>query len=152
MKEQIAFYVLAACQKAPQAVLDEIRTSDTIDETNSGEGPREQCPLYDFIELASHDKLSSLDDVLADLRQRSADTSRGTQWDASHFVVAGHEANANPSVVVFYELSEKGDVQGQLKCTAPMVLDPACNIPIANMDLEEFQDACGQDGIFRGFQ
>ncbi len=66
MTEHVALYVLAGSSSNGEAVLNHIRSSDFIDEINSGEGPREECGLYNLVQLVtpSEVKLSSEKEVL----------------------------------------------------------------------------------------
>lgn len=51
MSEHIALYVFSGSSSKGETVLDHIRSSDFIDEINSGEGPREECGLYNLVQL-----------------------------------------------------------------------------------------------------
>ncbi|WP_340539124.1 DUF6924 domain-containing protein [Nocardioides sp. GXZ039] len=59
-------------------------------------------------------------------------------------------ATPDDPTVLYVDLDE--DPGRSFRCAAPEIASIEANLSIANMDFEEFADAVGEDGVFRGFE
>lgn len=125
MPEYVALYRLEGSESSGQAVLDSIRSSNFIDEINSGEGPREECGLYNLIQLvqpsSSSVKLASEKDVLEFHSklvkgEETANVDGGdAKWNGNCILIADKEKD---DLVDVLELSKEGKVESRLKAKA----------------------------------
>ncbi|GAC94130.1 protein transport protein [Pseudozyma hubeiensis SY62] len=125
MVEHVALYILSGSSVKGQAVLDNIRSSDFIDEINSGEGPREECGLYKLIQLVqpsnSSVKLSSEKDVLEyhDRLVKGEETAKAdgedAKWNTNCILIADKEKD---DLVLIVEISKGKKTGDTLKARA----------------------------------
>lgn len=125
MSEHVALYVLSGSSTDGSAVLGNIRSSDFIDEINSGEGPREECGLYSLIQLvqpaSSSVKLTSERDVLefhsklVKGEEKAAVDGKDVKWNPLCVLIADKQ---QADLVEVLELSKEGKVQQRLKAKA----------------------------------
>ena len=125
MTEHVALYVLSGSTTDGSTVLDNIRSSDFIDEINSGEGPREECGLYSLIQLVrpadSSVKLASEEDVLGYHRklvkgqEKAQVDGKDANWNSLCVLIADKQ---HADLVDVLELSKEGKVQERLKAKA----------------------------------
>ncbi|PWZ02379.1 hypothetical protein BCV70DRAFT_63531 [Testicularia cyperi] len=140
MPEHIALYVLAGSSVSPDAVLAEIRASDYIDEINSGEGPREECGLYNLVQPAPS-QADSDDD--AKLLQHHAKLTP-SEWNSNCFLLAD---STDPTLVTIYELHD-GNIRDKIRAKARSALEVVSNVSVANMSIKEYKEMCGNADIY----
>ncbi|KIS69248.1 uncharacterized protein UMAG_02596 [Mycosarcoma maydis] len=155
MSEYVALYILSDSKFDGQAVLANIRSSDFIDEINSGEGPREECGLYKLIQLVepsnSSVKFSSERAVLDYHRKlvKGDETAKvdgkDAKWNGNCILIADKESD---DLVNILELSEGSQAEQTLKARARSSVEVASNVSIANMSLQEYKDMSGNADVY----
>ncbi|SNX84308.1 uncharacterized protein MEPE_03017 [Melanopsichium pennsylvanicum] len=154
MTEHVALYVLSGSSSSGQAVLEQIRDSDFIDEINSGEGPREECGLYNLIQLVQPDDssvhFSSEDDVLEFHKKlvkgeaKAKVNGQEATWNKMCVLIADKEKE---DLVHLLEL-ENGKVGQRLKAKARSSVEVASNVSVANMSVHEYKDMSGNADVY----
>lgn len=124
MSEHVALYVLSGSSSKGETVLKHIRSSDFIDEINSGEGPREECGLYNLIQLVqpsdSSIKLNSEKDVLeyhSKLLKDDASAKvdgKDAKWNGNCVLIADKDQDD----LVYVLQLQGGEVEQRLKAKA----------------------------------
>ncbi|CBQ72961.1 conserved hypothetical protein [Sporisorium reilianum SRZ2] len=153
MAEHVALYTLSGSSSSGQTVLDSIRSSDFIDEINSGEGPREECGLYKLIQLVqpSSAKFASEKDVLEYHSklikggEKAQADGQDAKWNALCVLIADKDQT---DLVHVLELSKEGKVEQRLKAKARSSVEVASNVSIANMSIQEYKDMCGNADVY----
>ncbi|SJX62797.1 uncharacterized protein SRS1_13636 [Sporisorium reilianum f. sp. reilianum] len=153
MAEHVALYTLSGSSSSGQTVLDSIRSSDFIDEINSGEGPREECGLYKLIQLVqpSSAKFASEKDVLEYHSklikggEKAQVDGQDAKWNALCVLIADKDQT---DLVHVLELSKEGKVEQRLKAKARSSVEVASNVSIANMSIQEYKDMCGNADVY----
>lgn len=107
--------------------MDAIRSSPYIDEVNSGEEPREECPMYKEVELADHIP----EDKSIEALIRSANIRNGC------IVVADTSEISSRGLLVVHV--DKGVLKDQLRVAPRDVIEVCVNVRMANMDMGEFR-------------
>lgn len=117
--EHVALYILSGSSVNGRAVLDNIRSSDFIDEINSGEGPREECGLYKLIQLvqpsSSSVKLSSEKDVLeyhdklVKGEEQAKVDGEDAKWNTNCILIADKEKDDLVHIVEISKGKKTGD-------------------------------------------
>ncbi|TKY85698.1 hypothetical protein EX895_005238 [Sporisorium graminicola] len=153
MSEHVALYTLSGSSTDGQTVLNHIRSSDFIDEINSGEGPREECGLYSLVQLVqpSSVQFGSETDVLEYHRklikgdEKAQVDGQDAKWNALCVLIADKD---QADLVHVLELSKEGQVQQRLKAKARSSVEVASNVSIANMSIQEYKDMSGNAEVY----
>ncbi|CDU22817.1 uncharacterized protein SPSC_01447 [Sporisorium scitamineum] len=153
MSEHVALYTLSGSSSDGQTVLDHIRSSDFVDEINSGEGPREECGLYKLIQLVqpSSASFNSEKDVLefhtklVKGEEEAKVDGQDAKWNPLCVLIADKE---QADLVHVLELSKEGKVEQRLKAKARSSVEVASNVSIANMSIQEYKDMSGNAEVY----
>jgi hypothetical protein len=125
MDPPVPLYNVAGLSKEEfQGLLHDIRSTSYIDEIESGEGPREESPLYDEVKLVDRDEMPSGHSI--DELYSHANKAR---------VIILADAKDGKSVLIV-ETKQDGKRQ-ELRVVPRDVIEVSCNCRIANMDLGE---------------
>ncbi|KAJ1033040.1 hypothetical protein NDA16_000319 [Ustilago loliicola] len=154
MSEHVALYVLSGSSAQGETVLNHIRSNDFIDEINSGEGPREECGLYNLVQLVqpsdSSVKLDSEEAVLeyhAKLLKGDASVKvdgKDVKWNGNCVLIAD---KVQEDLVHILQL-QAGKVEQRLKAKARSSVEVASNVSIANMSIQEYKDMSGNAEVY----
>lgn len=114
MSEHVALYVLSGSSVNGETVLNHIRSSDYIDEVNSGEGPREECGLYNLVQLVTPDSSTQLNSEKDVLGYHTKLIKGEAKWNANCLLIADKDQE---DLVHILQLKQ-GKVEQRLKAKA----------------------------------
>ena len=122
MDPPVILYNLGLSSSELEELMKEIRSTSYIDEIESGEGPREESPLYNEIQPAKEiPKDTSIESLL--------------KHAGNPNVLAIADEKKNQGVLII-EVKSDGK-RNQLRVAPKDVIEVSCNCRIANMDLLE---------------
>lgn len=159
MSEHVALYVLSGSSTKGETVLQHIRSSDFIDEINSGEGPREECGLYKLVQLVKPAdpsvKFGSEQDVL-DFHSRlvKGETKakvdgQDATWNSNCVLIADKEQE---DLVHVLQLTD-GKVEQSLKAKARSSVEVVSDkVSLTCFMLSHYANRASIDGSSTGFQ
>ncbi|PWN32783.1 uncharacterized protein FA14DRAFT_174463 [Meira miltonrushii] len=130
MDPPVMLYNLGLSSTDLEDLMKEIRSTSYIDEVESGEGPREESPLYNEIVPA---KEVPKDTSIESLLKHAGNPS----------VLA--IADGKKDGVLIVEVKPDGK-RNELRVAPKDVIEVSCNCRIANMDLLEFKAMADKTG------
>lgn len=130
-------YNLCLDAEALAALMDEIHASGYIDEINSGEGPREACPLYNEIKPAT--SLAADADTSDEALLRHAGHAQGC-------IVVVDQKPAKSVRIVLAGGADVGTKRDEIHVAPRDAIEVCVNLRMANMDIAEFKSLASKSG------